>query len=229
MGTCEHRGGISTKEKRKRWLNYLPAVLMGVCIALFLLFGTGVEAEELLSWSPSNPWLAALFLIALYAVKSMTVFFPLVALYLVGGLLFPLPVALAVNLLGLAVCDTAPYVVGRLSAAGTLERLRAKYPKLETVERIQRENDFLFSLLTRAIGVLPGDVVSLYLGAVRLPYGAYLAGSLLGLCPTMAAVTIMGDNAADPLSPAFLIALGCDVVIVAASFVVCRRLLKKKA
>lgn len=224
----QRKGEAFTKEKRKSWLKYLPAVLMGVCIVLFLLFGMDLEAEEILSWSPSNPWLAALFLIALYAVKSMTVFFPLVVLYLVGGLLFPLPAALLVNLVGLAVCDTVPYVVGRLSAAETLDRLREKYPKLAVIERIQRENDFLFALLTRAIGVLPGDVVSLYLGAVRLPFGAYLAGSLLGLCPTMIAVSIMGDNAAEPLSPGFLIALGCDLVIVLISFLVCRRLLRKQ-
>lgn len=219
--------GVPTEKKRENWLRYLPIALMGVCIVLFLLFGTDLEAQEILSWSPAEPWLAALFLTALYAVKSMTVFFPLVVLYLAGGLLFPLPAALAVNLIGLAVCDTVPYLVGRLSAADTLIRLRAKYPRLETVERMQRENDFLFAVLTRAVGILPGDVVSLYLGAVRLPYGAYLAGSLLGLCPTMVAVTIMGDNAADPLSPGFLIALGCDLVIVLISFLICRRLLRK--
>lgn len=198
------------------------------CAVLFLLFGMDLEAEEILSWSPADPWLAALFLIALYAIKSMTVFFPLVALYLVGGLLFPLPAALLVNLAGLAVCGTVPYLVGRLSAAETLDRLRGRYQKLAVVERIQSENDFLFAILTRAIGVLPGDVVSLYLGAVRLPFGPYLAGSLLGLCPTMIAVTIMGDNAAQPLSPGFLIALGCDLVIVLVSFLVCRRMLKKQ-
>lgn len=219
---------VPTKRNWKNWLRYLPAVLMAACMVGFLLFGTGVEAEELLNWSPENPYLAALFLIGLYALKSMTVFFPLVVLYLAGGLLFPLPAALLVNLIGLAVCDTAPYLVGRLSAAETMTRLRARYPRLETLERIQRENDFLFALLTRAVGVLPGDVVSLYLGAVRLPYGPYLAGSLLGLCPTMVAVTIMGESAADPLSPGFLIALGCDLAIVAASFLVCRRMLKKK-
>ena len=37
---------------------------------------------------------------------------------------------------------------------------------------------------------VPGDVVSLYFGAVRLPFAPYLAGSLLGLCPTMLAVSI---------------------------------------
>lgn len=199
---------------------------MGVCAALFLVLGRDLEAADILHWSPANPVLAALFLVALYALKSMTVFFPLVVLYLAGGLLFPLPAALAVNLAGLAVCDAVPYLVGRFSAADTLERLEKKYPKLNQLERLRRQNSFLFALLARAVGILPGDVVSLYFGAVRLPFFPYLAGSLLGLCPTMAAVSIMGASAADPLSPVFLIAAGADVVIVAVSFLVCRRMLR---
>lgn len=202
---------------------------MGVCILLFFAFGARLDAKTLADWSPESPLLAALFLIALYAVKSMTVFFPLVVLYLAAGLLFPLPAALLVNLLGLAVCCTAPWLVGRFSAADTLERLRRKYPKLETVERLRRENRLLFALLTRAVGVLPGDVVSLYLGAVCLPYGPYLAGSLLGLCPTMAAVTVLGDSAADPGSPLFWLALAASAAVVLVSFGVCRRLLRRGA
>ncbi len=201
--------------------------MMAGCAVLFLLLGRDLEAGDLFRWSPANPWLAALFLLALYACKSMTIFFPLVVLYLAGGLLFPLPAALAVNLAGLAVCSTVPYWVGRCSAAETLDRLRQKYPKLQTVEQLRQANHFLFALLARAVGVLPGDVVSLYFGAVRLPFQPYLAGSLLGLCPTMVAVTIMGGSVSNPLSPAFLAAAGVDLLVVIISFAVCRRMLRK--
>lgn len=218
----------ATGAPKKRWMTYLPMAAMAVCMLLFLLLGRDVEAADLLDLSPRNPWLAALFLVALYAFKSMTVFFPLMVLYLAGGLLFPLPAALLVNLAGLAVCDAVPWLVGRCSAARTLEGLREKYPKLADMERLRQENNLLFALLARAVGVLPGDVVSLYFGAVGMPFGPYLAGSLLGLAPTMVAATIMGDNVSDPLSPAFLIAAGVDVVIVVASLAACRRLLRKK-
>lgn len=207
-------------------MKYLPIALMAVCVVLFLLLGGDLDAGDLLDWSPANPWLAALFLVALYAVKSMSVFFPLVVLYLAGGLLFPLPAAITVNLVGLAVCAAIPYLVGRCSAAETLDRLRKRYPKLAVAERLRQKNHVLFAALLRAVGILPGDVVSLYLGAVRLPFGPYLAGSLLGLAPTMLAVSIMGSNASDPLSPGFLIAAGCDAVIVAASLLACRRMLR---
>ena len=211
---------LSTKAK---WTKYLPLILMAAFAAVFLLAARDVEAADILQWSPSNPFLAALFLIALYAAKSMSVFFPLVVLYLAGGLLFPLPVSLAVNLAGMAACVSVPYLVGRFSAAESVDRLREKYPKLEKLERVQQV------LIARALGVLPGDVVSLYFGSMRLPFLPYLAGSLVGLAPTMVAVSIMGDNAANPLSPGCLIAVAVDGCLVAASFLACRRMLRKNA
>ena len=217
---------LSTKAK---WTKYLPLILMAAFAAVFLLAARDVEAADILQWSPSNPFLAALFLIALYAAKSMSVFFPLVVLYLAGGLLFPLPVSLAVNLAGMAACVSVPYLVGRFSAAESVDRLREKYPKLEKLERGQQDNHFLFVLIARALGVLPGDVVSLYFGSMRLPFLPYLAGSLVGLAPTMVAVSIMGDNAANPLSPGCLIAVAVDGCLVAASFLACRRMLRKNA
>ena len=217
---------LSTKAK---WTKYLPLILMAAFAAVFLLAARDVEAADILQWSPSNPFLAALFLIALYAAKSMSVFFPLVVLYLAGALLFPLPVSLAVNLAGMAACVSVPYLVGRFSAAESVDRLREKYPKLEKLERVQQDNHFLFVLIARALGVLPGDVVSLYFGSMRLPFLPYLAGSLVGLAPTMVAVSIMGDNAANPLSPGCLIAVAVDGCLVAASFLACRRMLRKNA
>ena len=217
---------LSTKAK---WTKYLPLILMAAFAAVFLLAARDVEAADILQWSPANPFLAALFLIALYAAKSMSVFFPLVVLYLAGGLLFPLPVSLAVNLAGMAACVSVPYLVGRFSAAESVDRLREKYPKLEKLERVQQDNHFLFVLIARALGVLPGDVVSLYFGSMRLPFLPYLAGSLVGLAPTMVAVSIMGDNAANPLSPGCLIAVAVDGCLVAASFLACRRMLRKNA
>ena len=51
----------------------------------------------------------------------------------------------------------------------------------------------------------------------------------MGLAPTMVAVCIMGDNVANPFSPAALIAIAIDGILVAASFLVCRRMIKKSA
>lgn len=188
----------------------------------------GVTAvQSLTEWVLQNQSPAVLIVVLLYAAKSLTVALPLVSLYLLCGVLFPLPQAILVNLLGLAVCDTIPYLLGRLLGSRLLTRLRRDYPKLELLERLHRESGFQLAVLTRSAGVLPGDVVSLYFGCVRLDYLPYLAGSILGLTPGMIATTILGSQASDPGTPGFWAAAGCGFAVALLSFLACRRAMKR--
>lgn len=220
------RGGRAGAVKRRSWYKAVPIAAIAVCIGAFLAVGRSLTGRELADWLPQNRALAVLLVVLLYAVKSLTVFFPLVTLYLLCGILFPLPQALLVNLLGLAVCGTVPYGLGRLLGSGALDRLRAKYPRLELLETLRRKSGFQFAVLTRAAGVLPGDVVSLYFGCVRLPYPAYLAGSLLGLAPGMAAATILGSQVSDPGSPGFWVSAGCGAAVALGSLLACGRVVR---
>ncbi|MCD7845009.1 MAG: hypothetical protein LUG57_03990, partial [Oscillospiraceae bacterium] len=77
----------------------------------FVLFGEGVTVDTILSFTPENLWLAALVFMALYAVKSVVVVIYLKLLYIAAGLVFPLPIALAVNVVGTALEMTLPYLL----------------------------------------------------------------------------------------------------------------------
>ena len=55
-----------------------------------------------------NPWLAAAVLLAMFALKSVSVFFYAGILYAASGILFPLPIAVLVNLCGTAIMTTLP-------------------------------------------------------------------------------------------------------------------------
>ena len=85
----------------------LPFVVMLALVALYLPNKDAVSVDSILRYTPDNLWLAALAVLAAYAVKSLSVFFPLLVLYAAAGLLFPLPAALLVNLSGLLVWWTA--------------------------------------------------------------------------------------------------------------------------
>lgn len=50
-----------------------------------------VDAEAIAAFSPRQTVLAASFLVGLYALKSLSVCFPMSALTAAGGLLFPFP------------------------------------------------------------------------------------------------------------------------------------------
>jgi uncharacterized membrane protein YdjX (TVP38/TMEM64 family) len=212
----------------RRWLKAIPLAAFLICITAFFLVGRSLTYQELANWLPENQATAAALVILLYTAKSMTVFFPLLTLYLLSGILFPTPTAVLVNLLGLAACDTATYLLGRLLGSGELDRLRGKYVKLNLLESLRRKNGFQFAVLSRAVGLLPGDVVSLYFGCVKLSYPAYLAGSIVGLAPGMIATTILGGQISDPDSPGFWAAAASGFVVAAISFLACRRVVREE-
>lgn len=188
-----------------RWL---PLAATGVMAAVtyFAVRSSGMELspDTLLHYTPENPLGAALVLLLLFALKSLTVFFPLVLLYLACGIQFTHPVAICISILGLAVAMTIPYLLGRFSGREYSLALCSRYPKLQSLHRLQDQNRFFLSFLLRAVGVLPCDIVSLYMGSTGVPYPSYLLGGLLGSLPDIIATTILGAELYNPGSPLFL-------------------------
>ena len=86
-----------------------------------------------------------------------------------------------------------PYWMGRFSGASMVESLTAKYPKLKTVVDYQNGNSLYISFFMRTLNFLPGDAVSLFLGAEKIPFGTYMAGGVLGT-PLSYFATIFGAN-----------------------------------
>ena len=66
----------------------LPFVVMLALVVLYLLNKDALGVDDILRYTPDNLWLAALAVLAAYAVKSLSVFFPLLVLYAAAGLLF---------------------------------------------------------------------------------------------------------------------------------------------
>lgn len=203
---------------------------MVALVAAFIgsLFGK-MTVEDILRYTPENLLLAALVFMAVYTVKSLSVFFPLIVLYVGAGMVFSVPVAVAVNLCGLFICVSVPYWMGRLAGKEWVDSLLIKYKKARELEKILSENEWFLSYILRVVNILPGDIVSMFLGAARACYQKYVAGSIAGLFPTMLAVTLMGNAITEPGSPQFLISLGITVSLSAVSLLLYRRLLIKNA
>ncbi len=147
--------------------------------------------------------LAALFIIVLYGVKSLTVFFPIVVLNIASGFLFEPFYAFAVNTIGIAVALTIPYCTAKLSGADFVKNLCEKYPKLREFLDGEDSSGFFMIFFLRVISCLPCDVVSMYFGAIKVPYLRYLTASYIGILPGMIAAMFIGENITDPSSPMF--------------------------
>ena len=208
---------------------YLPAVILLVLIFFCIRYKKDLSVEKILSYTPEDHFKAALLMLGFYAVKSVSFVFPIAVLQLAVGHLFPTGTAILVNFLGRAVTLALPYWMGRFSGSSMVDNLTAKYPKMKTVVDYQNGNPLYISFFMRTLNFLPGDAVSLFLGAVKIPFGIYMAGGMLGTLPGVVLATIFGANIKNPGSPAFWLSAVLLVLISVSSILIHRFVSKKKS
>jgi len=186
--------------------------ILGAC----LLHQDWFSVENVLEASPPNMLLAAVFLLLLFALKSLSIFIYSGILFIAAGILFPLPLALLVSFLGAVIMVSLPYCLGRWMGGSLIDSIIRKYPKTAFLRQLQMENELFLSFITRVINILPSDILSLYMGASGIHYGKYLLGSIAGMLLTIITFPVIGSSITDPASPLFI----ASVVIQAAVTVV---------
>lgn len=203
------------KEKHKNVIfSALKVMPMVICVAfmcIYLFFGEDITVDDLVNFAPEKPLYAALFLILLYAFKSLTVFFPIAVLNVLGGFLFEPPTAIIINCIGVVIELTIPYWIGRVSGRSFVVKLENKHPKIAKLFGEHSENSFFLSFFLRALFCLPGDAISMYFGAIKMPFHRYILGSFLGILPGTIAFTLLGMSITDPQSPLFWVSIAMTV------------------
>ena len=190
---------------------------MGLAVVLFLY--SDISPQTILTDALQNPLLTAGLLLLLYMLKSLTIFFPLLILEMAAGYLFPAPAALIINFLGIGIVLTIPYWIGRALGLRQVSKLTRKYPKFQAIMEKQQNHSFFLCFFLRVISCLPGDIVTMYLGATHTPFSHNLLGGTLGILPGMILATFMGVNIQDPSSPAFWISAALSVGLAVLSIV----------
>ena len=218
-------GNMPQKALRTARNIVLGLIWVGI-LAICFLHRKELSAEEIARYTPTNPWFAAMVMLALFALKSLSIVIYSGLLYAANGILFPLPMAILLNLIGTVIMVSLPYQIGRRTGTSAVDEIRAKYPKAEAIHDLRAKNDFLFSFLVRMVR-LPSDVASLYMGAVQVEYKKYLLGSLLGLLPHTITFPIMGMNIGEIHSPKFLISLSAEIAYILVTYAVYKRYRKK--
>ena len=205
--------GMKRLKEKYSWLGVLRIIfqiasllLMVVFLFLALSQRENITVETLLDYTPQNKVLATLLFMVMYAFKSLSFVFPMALLFITGGILFSPFFAILINTLGVAISLSVPYWMGRHLGAKLTEKLALKYEKIGELQMLQQENDFFFSYLIRVIGILPCDVVSLYMGSIEISYPQYILGGVLGFLPRVIATTLIGGSITDPRSSTFLFA-----------------------
>ncbi|MDD4571613.1 MAG: VTT domain-containing protein [Clostridia bacterium] len=178
--------------KLEKFMKIAPVIITGCLIVFYFIYLSDITVEDIINYVPPNYFLAFVLLMFLYAAKSLSIVFPRIILYISAGIIFSPPLAIMVNVLGAAVCLSVPYFVGRYSGKKAVLKLTAKYPKMEKVAEMGNDNGLFTAYILRAVGCLPGDLVSMFLGASSMNYWVFLIGSLLGWLPGLVFQTLLG-------------------------------------
>lgn len=210
---------MKTEHKETAW-KILRICLLFLCVllvAVWLIQDPDALTRLLMEHTPQNPAVAALVILVLYLIKSLTVFFPLIVLEITVGYLFSPWAALPLNFAGILIVLTVPYWVGRAAGLNVIQKQMEKHPRFAKVLDRQQANSFFLCFFLRVISCLPGDVVTMYLGATKTPFWKNLLAGSLGLLPGMVLATFMGESVQKPQSPMFWICGGLMAAFAALS------------
>ena len=207
------------KEKIIKITKILPLFVFIALAVVYFINRKDLTVEAILTFTPDNKALAIAVMMALFAVKSLSIFMPNPVLMVALGIMFPVPYAIIISCVGYAICISIPYFIGMYSGSSQAAKLREKYKMLKYLDVAQKSNAFWMCAATRQLIFLPCDIVSLYMGAMKTKYAPYLFGSILGYLPNIAIYCILGKEVNDIGSPGFIISVSVSVVLSALSFI----------
>ena len=216
--------------KNKRKLIPIAAiVLMGIVFTVIVKKSSEpLSVNTILRYTPENAMLAAGIVLLLFALKSLTVVFPLSILYLASGIIFQPVIAVLISTVGLAITITIPYWIGKYSGKQIVQEICQKYPKAGMIAQYQRTNTFFACFITRIVGFLPGDIVSIYFGACDTAYLIYLAAGVSGSLLSIITTILLGEKISTPFSVEFMIVLLCRILVSVGAVVINYQLNQKK-
>lgn len=221
------------KEKIKRFIVTLLKLIPLMALLGFIIFiltrRDKITVDYILSYMPDNLFLAIGSIFSLYAIKSVSVFFPLIVIKIAVGAMYPPLIAILINSIGICISFLIPYFIGRRSKGEHTQKLAEKHPKVAKILYPNEDKQFFICFLLRSIYFLPSDIVSMFLGARKIPMHKYLAGGLFGMMPSIITTTLMGSSIKDISSPMFWVCGILTILFSALSYVIYFIYSKKKS
>ena len=212
-------------KNKKKLIPFIAIALM--CIVFIFIdkiTGEPLSVYAIIKYTPKDPILAAIGILFLYALKSLTVVFPLAILYLASGIIFSTWIAILINILGLAITFTIPYWIGRHFGDEAIEEIYTRFPKVKEVTKYQNSNAFFACFITRIVGFLPGDIVSIYFGACNTNFPVYLLGGISGCLLSIITTTILGEKLNNPFTKEFFVVLLIRIIVIIGAILLNRKL-----
>ncbi len=211
----------NTQRKALKTFGRIFMILFWGSLILFCFMNrANISVEGIVNIVPKDSIWSVLVMLLLFAVKGVTVFIYGSILYAASGILFSLPVAIIVNTVGTVIMTTIPFYIGKKAGNRLIGDLVKRNKKLALLQDTQNKNEFLVSFFLRMVGLLPADLVAMYLGASGMRYKPYFVGTVIGLLPAIVCFSVMGMSIDDVGSPQFMISLIVEVGLMLLSLLI---------
>lgn len=146
-------------------------------------------------------------LMFLFSFKAFIPIYPISIVCAISGVVFPVYIAIPLNLIGMGLNYTLKYIWGKKIGPGGVSIILNKNDAIRVfMEKDGKGNPWLLPLF-RLIPLFPLNPVSQLYGSMGFKYWTYLLLSLIGYVPRLCVYTIVGQNAYNPLSAGFLLPL----------------------
>ena len=202
-------------------LKKISGILLSVLVIgiIYIFFSMDIGVEDIINYSPENVFLAAIVMIILYGLKSLTVVIPLPLLEVESGLIFSFPIAVIVNSIGIMFCILIPHFIGLSFGKDKMDNFVNKHPKLKIISEFNSSSSFFICYFTRLVGILPIDLLSIYFGASGISLKSDVVGGFLGTLASMILLTMFGKSVNNPGSLMFWISIILNILLLLISFV----------
>ncbi|MBQ2841515.1 MAG: nucleoside hydrolase [Clostridia bacterium] len=167
-------------------------------------------------------------ILGIYLLKSLVFVVPASLIYIAVGLAFPTHWAILINAAGILIEISATYLFGVIMGGPYVVNKLKKIKYGDKILELHGKNRLSAIFAIRALPVFPIDIVSLFLGAVRMRFLPYALLSLGGILPRVILFTILGDGLYDYVPMQKLAAIAAFLLPVALVIWVVRYAMKSK-
>lgn len=215
-----------------RWLySHRKQLTIGFIIIITLILIPVVHnlsVDDIIHYTPSSPFFAALALIGLYCLRSIIMAIPNMLVCIAIGIIFPPVWGILISITGMICETTISYYLGKKLGAEEVTRMLQKNEKAKKFFSSNQNNTTTTCFIAR-ITPLPIGLTSMFFGAAGMPWSKYIIASILGLSPKMIPYVLAGTSIEDPLSTRFLLPFVISFAITLAAFIIYQTVTKTKS
>ena len=207
-----------TPPKKRKALKIAAIVCFSVAVALvaityaFTLPAVQKSLLDINDWftrielyvASFNRWTALFIIIALFLSRSFLPLIPFSVIFISCGMVFPTPVAIVINVLGLMLMCSIKFYWGEKRGGGKAHKLAGKSRRVtEFMDLKGHGNKWMLTLMC-FMPFFPVGTVSRVYGATEMKLRTFLKYSLLGFFPRVLMWSYIGVNIFNPFTPEFM-------------------------